>query len=508
MHAWWQEAVIYQIYPRSFSDSNGDGIGDLQGVLDRLDYLGWLGIDCIWLTPIYPSPMADFSYDVSNYTDIWPTFGDLSIFDQLVSEIHSRNMRLVLDWVPNHTSDQHPWFLDARSSPDSPYRDFYVWKDSAADGGPPNNWVRSWVDLPAWTYDEVTEQWYLHCFLPEQPDLNWANPDVRAAMMDTLRFWLDRGVDGFRMDVIHLLAKDPDFDDDPEDLKVLSHVVLNHREEIHPILREIRSTVKAYPGDPVMVGEVYLIDASLVASYHGTGDELDLAFNFEPMFQPFTADAWREIVDRVIEHFDARGAWPTWVLNNHDAPRSATRLRSLERAQAAAVMVCTLRGTPFLFQGEELGLENAVLQEGEVIDPGFRDGARAPIPWEQESPHGWENGGWMQFPPDAAAKAVALQQADPSSTLSIYKALLQLRRQEPALRRGDFRWLESPAGSLSFERSEGEDVVRVHLNFTANEAVLAGSGEVLFSTGRDHLDGHDGTLRPYEAMILRPNPAS
>ncbi len=508
MHAWWKEAVVYQIYPRSFADSNGDGIGDLQGIIDRLDYLEWLGVDCLWLTPIYPSPMADFSYDVSNYTDVWPLFGDLELFGVLVSEVHRRKMRIILDWVPNHTSSEHPWFLDAKSSKDSKYRDFYVWRDSAPDGGPPNNWVRSWVDLPAWTYDDTTSQWYLHCFLPEQPDLNWANPLVREAMTDTLRFWLDRGVDGFRMDVIHLLAKDPEFGDDSEDLKVLSHVVLNHREEIHPILRQIRSVVKAYEGDPVMVGEVYLIDASLVASYHGDGDELDLAFNFEPMFRPFTAEAWREIVNRVIEHFDARGAWPTWVLNNHDAPRSATRLRSLARARAAAVMVCTLRGTPFLFQGEELGLENAQLNTGEVIDPGFRDGARAPLPWDGRPPHGWVNGAWMQFPPDASTKAVSVQQDDPSSTLSIYRALLQLRREEPTLRRGSFTWRDSPAGTLSWQRNDAEHVVHVHLNFTSDDIAIEESGEVLFSTGRDHVEGLNGYLRPFEAMVVRPNHSS
>jgi alpha-glucosidase len=507
MDEWWREAVVYQIYPRSFADSNGDGVGDLQGVIDSLDYLEWLGVDCLWLTPIYPSPMADFSYDVSNYTDVWPPFGDLALFDRLVSDVHGRGMRLILDWVPNHTSSAHPWFIESRSSKTSPLRDFYVWRDSAPGGGPPNNWVRSWSELPAWTYDEESSQWYLHCFLPEQPDLNWENPQVRVAMADTLRFWLDRGVDGFRMDVIHLLAKDPGLRDDPEDLRLLSHVVLNHRDEIHPILREIRSVVKAYDGDPVMVGEVYLIDAALVGDYHGRGDELDLAFNFEPMFRPFTATAWREIIDRVIENFDDRGSWATWVLNNHDAPRSATRFRSLERARAAAVMLCTLRGTPFLFQGEELGLENAVLSEGEVIDPGFRDGARAPIPWVEEFPHGWANGAWMQFPPDAEHLSVERQRREPASTLAIYRALLQVRRSESALRRGAFAWLESDEHVLSWERRDGDNVIHVHLNFSDEERPFSGSGEVLLSTGRDHLEGVDGVLRGFEAMILRPEPA-
>ncbi len=502
MQPWWRDAVIYQIYPRSFADTNGDGIGDLQGILDRLEYLEWLGVDCLWLTPIYPSPMADFSYDVANYTDVEPLFGDLQLFDRLLAEVHERGMRLILDWVPNHTSIKHPWFEQARSSRTNPYRDFYVWRDGAGPGIPPNNWVRAWANEPAWTYDASTDQWYLHCFLPEQPDLNWANPAVRAAMHDTLRFWLDRGVDGFRMDVIHLLAKDPNFTDDPEDLKVLSHVVLNHQDGIHELLKGIRNVVKDYEGDPMMVGEVYLIDAPLVATYYGDGDELDLAFNFEPMFRPWRAEAWREIVNRVIENHDHRDAWPTWVLNNHDAPRIASRLRSAERVAAAAVLLLTLRGTPFLFQGEELGLENAVLGDGEVIDPGFRDGARAPIPWDATPTHGWTSAAWMAFPPDASDKSVAVERNDPQSMLSMYRAVLELRKGSVALKSGDFRWVTSDDRVLAYERVNGQEVLRILINFSHDAVEVSDRGHLLFSTGRDHRDGFDGHLRPDEAVIL------
>ncbi|MEI6700649.1 MAG: alpha-amylase family glycosyl hydrolase [Actinomycetota bacterium] len=503
MQPWWREAVTYQIYPRSFADSNGDGIGDLQGILDRLEYLEWLGVDCLWLTPIYPSPMADFSYDVANYTDVEPLFGDLSLFDRLLAEVHDRGMRLILDWVPNHTSIEHPWFEQSRSSRTSPYRDFYVWRDGAAPGIPPNNWVRAWADEPAWTYDSSSEQWYLHCFLPEQPDLNWANPAVREAMHDTLRFWLDRGVDGFRMDVIHLLAKDPDLSDDPEELKVLSHVVLNHQEGIHEILKGIRGAVKEYEGDPMMVGEVYLIDAPLVATYYGNGDELDLAFNFEPMFRPWRAEAWREIINRVIENHDHRDAWPTWVLNNHDAPRIASRLRSSERAAAAAVLLLTLRGTPFLFQGEELGLENAVLGDGEVIDPGFRDGARAPIPWDATSTHGWNSAApWMGFPPNASEKSVEAERSDPQSMLSMYRAALELRKGSEALKSGGFRWLDCDERVLAYERVSERQVLRILINFSHDHIEVSDAGDLLFSTGRDHAEGFNGQLRPDEAVIL------
>jgi len=502
MTPWWREAVVYQIYPRSFLDTNGDGVGDLNGITAKLDYLEWLGVDCLWLTPIYPSPMADFSYDVANYTDVEPLFGDLAIFDHLLAAAHGRGMKVILDWVPNHTSSQHPWFVDAVSSPSSAFRDFYIWKKGGAEGTPPNNWVRAWVDAPAWTYDETSGEWYLHCFLAEQPDLNWANPAVRAAMAETLRFWLDRGVDGFRMDVIHLLGKDPSFADDDEELKVLSHVVLNNRPETHPYLREIREVVKHYDGDPLIVGEVYLLDPVHVAEHYGNGDELDLAFNFQPLFTPWRAPAWKDTITAAYATHDPRHAWPTWVLNNHDASRVVSRLKSIERAKVAAVLLCTLRGTPFLYQGEELGLENAVLGDGEVIDPGFRDGARAPMPWGSGPGHGWPVAPWMTFPPNAATTNVEVERGDPTSMLTLYRDLIGVRKESTALRRGSFSWVDAPSELLVYRRSEGNDVRLIVCNFSHDSVGFSVDGRLDFATGRDHHEGFDGIVRGDEALIF------
>jgi len=505
MAPWWQSAVIYQIYPRSFLDTNGDGVGDLQGVIERLDYLQWLGIDAIWLSPIYPSPMKDFSYDISDYCDVHPLFGALATFDALVDAAHARGIRVILDWVPNHTSDQHPWFLASRSSRDDPKRDWYLWHDGAVDGGPPNNWVRAWVDEPAWDFDPTTSQWYLHCFMAEQPDLNWANPEVRQAMAEVLEFWLARGVDGFRMDVIHLLGKDPALGDDPEDLKVLSHVVLNDREETHGYLREIRAQLDAHPTRPMAVGEVYLLDADRVATYYGQGDELHLAFNFEPLFQPWRAEAWRGIVDRVLSSHDPRGAWPTWVLNNHDAPRIVSRVRSAERARVAAVLTLALRGTPFLYQGEELGLESVLLNPGEVIDPGFRDGARAPMPWDSSPSHGWASETpWMTWPPEASERSVEAQRGVAGSMLEFYRDLLALRRREPSLQLGDFAYVAAPDGVLAWSRQGTGAPVTVVANFTHDAVEVPQRGEVLLSTIGSRGSQFDGLLLGDEAVLLRP----
>jgi alpha-glucosidase len=281
---WWQSAVVYQIYPRSFADSTGSGIGDLAGVTSRLDYLAWLGVDAIWLSPFYPSPMADFGYDVSDYCDVDPLFGSLEDFDALVAAAHARGIRVIIDWVPAHSSDRHPWFREARSSRDHPRRDWYIWRDPAAGGGPPNNWSGSFVNGPAWTYDRATGQYYLHSFLPEQPDLNWANPEMVAAMHGVLRFWLDRGVDGFRADVVHNIGKDPALPDLPAERARAPHHIFNDVPQTHAQLRQIRRVLEAYPGERMMVGEVVLFSVEKLARYYGVGDELHLAFNFPAIF--------------------------------------------------------------------------------------------------------------------------------------------------------------------------------------------------------------------------------
>jgi len=384
---WWKSAVVYQIYPRSFADSDGDGIGDLEGIRRHLDHLHWLGVDAVWISPFFRSPMADFGYDVSDYCDVDPIFGTLNDFDRLVQEAHSRDLKVIIDWVPNHTSDRHPWFVESRASRDNPRRDWYVWVDGSPDR-PPNNWKAAFSTTdPAWTWDEATGQWYLHLFLPQQPDLNWRDPEVVAAMHDTLRFWLDRGVDGFRMDVVHALVKRagfPDVEDPWLDTARFDEPATHER------IRGFRRLLDGYPGDRVSVGEVFILSTAKVAEYYGNNDELHMAFNFPPLFAPWDAAKWRTRIDRVVEELDPRGAWPTWVLSNHDNPRHRTRYGGSEaRARAAAVLLLTLRGTPFMFQGEELGLENAEVPPEREVDPGGRDGVRTPIPWDASPGHGW-----------------------------------------------------------------------------------------------------------------------
>src|ERR1700704_4771037 len=418
---WWQSATVYQIYPRSFLDSDGDGVGDLEGARSRLEHLRWLGVDAVWLSPFYRSPMRDFGYDVSDYCDVDPLFGTLDDFDSFLAEAHAKGIRVLVDLVPNHTSDQHPWFVESRASRDNPKRDWYVWRDGTPDR-PPNNWTDAFTRAPAWTWDEKTEQWYLHLFLPEQPDLNWANPDVEAGMHDVVRFWLDRGVDGFRIDVAHGLGKDPLLPDDPPEMVGVRHSSINDDPRTHGILRRLRQLVDGYPGERMLVGEVFLLDTSLVAAYYGQGDELHLSFNFPPLYAPWDASAWRDEIARAEAEFGPRRAWPTWVLSNHDNVRHRTRYGSEARARAAAVLLLTLRGTPFLYAGEELGLENAIIPPERVVDPGGRDGCRAPIPWTAAPPHGWEGGEpWLPCPSSPGELSVESLAVDESSILHLYR---------------------------------------------------------------------------------------
>ena len=509
---WWKTAVVYQIYPRSFLDTNGDGIGDLQGVRQGLDHLAWLGVDALWLSPVFRSPMADFGYDVSDYCDVDPVFGDLAVLDALIADAHDRDLRVILDWVPNHSSDQHPWFVASRSSRTDPKRDWYIWRDGpeGTEPGtvPPNNWVRSWSDQPAWTYDDTTGQWYLHLFLSEQPDLNWANPELEEAMHDVLRFWLDRGVDGFRMDVIHCIGKDPALPDDPPDLAALSHVPLNDRPETHELLKRIHAVLATYPGERMSVGEVYLLDTHRVVSYLGDGDQLSLSFNFMPLFTPWRPDKWRRQIEIVEQEHNAIGAWPTWVLSNHDNQRHRTRYGSDSRARAAALMLLTLRGTPFLFAGEELGLADADIPADRVVDPGGRDGCRAPIPWDASPSHGWPvDDPWLPWPPDADTHNAFAEQAEPGSMLHLYRRLLTERRRSPALVSGDLRLLDGmPDGVLGYERSTTGDRRVVLINFADREAAVPHhAGEVEVSNdGTGEGRAFTGTLDAGQAVILHP----
>ncbi|MBW3601188.1 MAG: DUF3459 domain-containing protein [Actinobacteria bacterium] len=507
---WWQHGTIYQIYPRSFSDSDGDGVGDLPGITARLDYLndgtpGSLGVDAIWLSPFYPSPMADFGYDVSDYTGVHELFGTLDDFDELVAQAHRRGIRVVIDWVPNHTSDRHPWFQQSRSSRDDPRRDWYVWRDPAPDGGPPNNWLSAFPRAGrAWTWDEPTAQWYLHSFLPEQPDLNWDNPQVEAAMHDTLRFWLERGVDGFRIDVAHRLGKDPELPDvhkemDPEHRRtVLPPVPASgplatlHDQDWptgHDRLRAVRRVVEDY-GDRVIIGEVYLLDQRRLVRYVANGDELHLAHNFVFVHQPWKAAAFRSVIEE-FETLATPATWPAWFLNNHDHSRTATRYAegagdSAARARVAGMLVLTLRGTPFLYQGEELGLPDGEVPPETVVDVDGRDPQRTPIPWEPPSAAGPGAGfttgtPWLPVQSHAERLNVATQSADPASTLSLYRRLLAYRRDSEALREGAYRALDAGDDLLVFLRGER---VMVALNFSADATVLDAAGLGLPASGR------------------------
>ncbi|CAN5834982.1 alpha-amylase family glycosyl hydrolase [soil metagenome] len=507
---WWQSAVVYQIYPRSFADSNGDGIGDLQGIRAHLDHLAWLGVDAIWLSPFYPSPMADFGYDVSDYCDVDPLFGTLADFDALVADAHALGIKVIVDWVPNHTSDQHPWFVEARSSRHAHKRDWYVWRQPTVDGAPPNNWIQTWTEgQPTWTLDAATDQWYLHLFLPAQPDLNWRNPEVVAAMHDVLRFWLDRGVDGFRMDVLHALGKDADLVDDDPELLPIPHSALNHHESTYGIVRGLRSVLEEYDGDRMMVGEVFLLDTALVASYLDGGRGLHLAFNFPPLYAPWDADRWRTHVEEVVREVDPQG-WPSWVLSNHDQVRQATRYGSEARARAAAFVLLGLRGTPFLYAGEELGLRDAVVPADRVVDPGGRDGCRAPIPWTAAPDHGWGTADpWLPWPPDAEHRNVETLRGETGSIVHLYRRLLGERRASPALRWGAQAMVESSAGLLVWDRTEGDDRRRVVVNFTDAAVpvgdLLHGWTVVMTSDGADDGTSGPATLRPDQAMILQPS---
>jgi alpha-glucosidase len=528
--AWWQEAVFYQIYPRSFcladpagrrarlavepgsgADRLRDGAGDLEGIRRRLEHLSWLGVDAIWLSPFQPSPMADFGYDISDYCDVEPLFGTLGDFDRLLGDVHERGMRMIVDWVPNHTSDLHPWFLDSRSSPAAARRGWYVWRDGKGEGGrlPPNNWRRAFGEGPSWTFDESSGQWYLHLFLPEQPDLDWSNPEVRQAMEEVMSFWLRRGIDGFRIDVVHALGKDTTFPDAPEAQVTLPWAAQNDHQSTHTILSRLRSLLDSWPQEPVAVGEVFLLDTTKVAEYCGPG-QLHLGFDFTPMYSPFTSKAFGERIEEAERLVGSRGGWPTWVLSSHDRSRHRTRYGSEAAARAAAVLLLTLRGTPFLYAGEELGLEDAVISEETRVDPGGRDGCRAAIPWDGSADHGWELEGsepWLPWSPHPEQANAERQRSDPASILHLYRQLLALRRSAPALRSGTIELLESGPDVLAYERRLGDDALQVAVNFAfePRPAPAGAKGRVtLLSSAGEAGAVMPSVLDPYEAIVSGP----
>lgn len=530
---WWQTAVIYQIYPRSFQDQNGDGVGDLAGILSRVDYLSWLGVDAVWISPFYPSPMADFGYDISDYTNVDPLFGTLADFDRLVAALHARNIRVILDFVPNHSSDKHPWFRESRRSRDNPKRDWYIWRDGRPAGGPPNNWLSLATGRNAWEYDAASGQYYYHAFLTEQPDLNWRNPDVRRAMYEAMRFWLDRGVDGFRVDVLWHIGKDPKFRDDPvnpdfQDSDPPFKRLLPIHSADDPVAleyaMEMRRLLDEYPGDRVLIGELYLPLERLVAYYGPDLTAVHLPFNFAMLWQAWTREKWRAPdVSRLIAEYEAAlpaGAWPNWVIGNHDQPRVATRLGPAQ-ARAAMVLLLTLRGTPTLYYGDELGHPSVPIPPDRVRDPfGLnmpggtqgRDPVRTPMPWDASRHAGFTAGEpWLPLVADAAAISVEAEKNDPRSMLSLTRSLIALRRRERALSLGHWKPLATESGALAFSRTwqDRSAIVVLDLESKARTVSLGGrvGGRIEVSTDPERVGevvAGDLRLAADEAVVVTP----
>jgi alpha-glucosidase len=532
---WWQRGVVYQIYPRSFQDTNGDGTGDLAGVIRRLDYLSdTLGIDAIWLSPFFPSPNADFGYDVSDYCAVDPLFGDLATFDQLVAEAHARDVRIIIDYVPNHCSEQHPWFIESRAARDSSKRDWFYWADPRPDGSPPNNWLAVFGGS-AWEWDAATGQYYLHTFLPEQPDLNWRNPETRAAMLDVLRFWLERGVDGVRIDAIPFLMKDPALRDNPPapagtmrahkshgHYDSILHVHDVSHPDLHPVLQEMRALFDGFSRESgverVTIGEAHIFDWDDWSRYYGLNlDELHLPFNFNLLKVGWTANEVRESVHGLETALSKLppGAWPNYVLGNHDESRIATRVGP-ESARLAMMLLLTLRGTPTIYYGDELGMEDVPVPPEKVQDPwGLRvtglglgrDPQRVPMLWDDSPNAGFsavDADPWLPIAPDYRERNVAAQMADPRSMLNLTRTLLRLRRESSALSIGSYTHVDdTPADCFAYWRTAGDERLLIALNFSSEERSL--------SLGDDSLRIDLSTLldrdqeRPGGTLVLRPH---
>jgi alpha-glucosidase len=522
--SWWRDGVLYQIYPRSYADANADGIGDIRGIIERLDHLEWLGIDGIWLSPTMPSPNDDWGYDVADYCAVHPDLGTLEDLDELIADAGRRGIRILLDLVPNHTSDQHEWFQDALGSRDAQHREFYVWADPKADGSPPNNWLSSFGG-PAWTLDEGSGQFYLHNFLPSQPDLNWWSDEVRDAFDEILRFWFDRGIAGWRIDVTHGIVKDRELRDDPaatpDDHPLVRargnrQVFSMNRPEVHDVLRRWRKIAEAQDPERILVGETYVLDLAQLMPFYGEGeDELNLAFNFLFVHAPLEAEPLRTIVEGVERQLPPT-SWPVWVGSNHDAGRLATRWAEgdLARARVAVMMLICLRGTAFLYYGDELGLPDVPLDPADALDPvprrtgkpeRNRDPCRTPMPWTAAPGAGFTEPGVETWLPigDAAACNVADQREQPGSQLHLTRDLIALRRAQPDLRGGGYETLPAPAGAWAWRRGERHAVA---LNLSDAAVTVEGlRGHVVIGTDRAR-DGQavEGalTLAPWQGVVV------
>jgi alpha-glucosidase len=523
---WWQRGIFYQIYPRSFQDSNADGVGDLRGIRKRLPYLKSLGIDAIWLSPIFPSPMADFGYDISDYTGIDPLFGTMADFDDLIDATHRCGLKLILDLVPNHTSDQHPWFVESRASRASDKRDWYIWRNGAPSGGPPNNWLSEFGGS-AWEYDRATEQYYYHAFLAQQPDLNWRNPHVRRAIHDVMRFWLRKGVDGFRVDVIWHLIKDDQFRDNPPNPnfaegrpphEAVLPIYTTDRPEMQEVVAEMRRVVDEFD-DRVLIGEIYLPVERLVAYYGKDLLGAQMPFNFSLLSASWNARA----IEKIILEYEwalPDGAWPNWVLGNHDRPRIAGRIGT-EQARVAAMLLLTLRGTPTLYYGDEIGMEQVAIAPEQAKDPfeknvpGLgvgRDGCRTPMQWDASSNAGFSTAPpWLPVADDYTHENVANLSADGTSILNLYKALVEHRRGNRALTDGTYEPIAAQEELLIYARRSGAQSVLVILNIGPDPVSVMSdaiglSGEIELSTFLDRRGetiSHSLDLRGNEGVIVR-----
>jgi alpha-glucosidase len=519
-HLWWQRGTIYQIYPRSFKDSDGDGVGDLIGIHQRLEHCTRLGVDAIWLSPVYPSPMADFGYDISNYTDIHPQFGTLEDLERLLAEIKRRGMKLIMDYVPNHTSDHHAWFKDSRSSRTSARRDWYLWHDAAPGGGPPNNWM-SHFGGSAWEWDSQTGQYYYHSFLKEQPDLNWRNAQVIEAMHEVLRFWLLRGVDGFRVDVLWLLIKDDKWRDNPPNpdfkpgmpaFQSQLPTYTSDRPEIHGLVSGLRRVLDEFP-DRVLIGEIYLSIDRLMAYYGENLGGVQLPFNFQLLQVAWEARSIAALIER-YEGALPQGGWPNWVLGNHDNPRIASRV-GIAQGRVAAMLLLTLRGTPTLYYGDEIGMRNVAVSADRVQDPLEknvpgkdlgRDRCRTPMQWDRSENAGFSAGQpWLPLSDDYPVVNVDTEQDDRSSYLNLYRRLLALRRSHAALCVGEYSPLSTSGDLLVYIRHAGGARMLVALNLGDRPCLLplealGLQGRAVLST---HLDREDELIST--AIALRSN---
>jgi alpha-glucosidase len=522
--SWWQTGVIYQIYPRSFLDANDDGIGDLRGIAARLDYLVDLGVGAVWICPIFASPMADFGYDISDYNSIDPRLGTMADFDALIKAAHDRDLKVILDFVPNHTSDEHPWFHQSRASRHSPRRDWYIWRDPAQPGVAPNNWLSEFGGS-AWEFDELTGQYYYHAFLARQPDLNWRNPSVRSAMHEVMRFWLRKGVDGFRVDVIWHLAKDDQYRDnpinpqfrlgDPPNRRLLP-LYTTDRPEVHDFIAAMRRVIDEFD-DRVLIGEIYLPIERLISYYGRDLSGVHLPFNFSLIGARWEAQS----ITKLIDQYEAAlppGGWPNWVLGNHDRPRIASRVGP-DQARVAAMLLLTLRGTPTIYYGDEIGMQQVPIPPGQICDPleknvpgqGLgRDGARTPLQWDAGKFAGFSTvTPWLPVAANYARQNIAKQSRDPGSIYRLYRRLVALRREQPALRQGTYRPIAASGDLLLYTREFEHDRIFVALNLGPEPTAVALPsrsvvGKLLASTfgDRDHelvretidIRGNEGVL--------------